>query len=174
MNEMRKLMEAVKHLDEDITAGFRNVTVSMDAEDVRIGDKPTTVAWIYAYDSSDNGMWRQKGFGWDSEMSESDYATLVSEVASDVNWHVEQAVNEIDEWAFNANKPRFNYVTFSSDITPDKELNEKFINDVISRSSLSKMESIDAKTYYNGEPIKLFKIDRPKKTLGQKIKDFVY
>ena len=54
------------------------------------------------------------------------------------------------------------------------ELNKKFINDVISRSSLSKMESIDAKTYYKGEPLKVFKIDRPKKTWGQKIKDFVY
>ena len=146
----------------------------MDAEDVRIGDKPTTVAWIYAYDSSDNGMWFQKRFGWDSEMTESDYATLVSKVAADVNYYVEEAMHQKDEWAFNANKPRYNYVTFSSDIAPDKELNERFVDDVISRSSLSKMESIDAKTYDKGEPIQLFKFDRPKKTLGQKIKDFVY
>lgn len=158
---MRKLMEAVKHLDEDISAGFKSVAVSMDADDAYVDGKPTTVAYIYAYENSEGSMWSQKTFGWDAEMNASEYRGLVADTANSVNGYVQEATNEKSlDWLAN-DTPRYKYIAFGADIGSDKELNEKFIEDVITNSMLSKMERLQGETYYKREPMRLFKIDRP-------------
>ena len=104
---------------------------------------------------------KQKGFGWESEIDEESYAELVREVAADVNYSVDQAKNERDfDWSDG--DFRFDYITFGADISIDKELNARFVNDVISKSLLSKMEKLEGTTYFKGKPVNLFKIERPK------------
>lgn len=156
MNEMRKLMETVSSLFEEAAAGFLNVKVGVDRDDMIINGEDTTADYIYIYNNAD---WEthplQTTFA-QEHISDEDYEEILNSVVPETEGHIRMIMNKEYDWLDGIDL-RSEYIAISSEVHP--AINDKLVKDVIARTMLSQLEPATTE-----EPgVYAFKINRKKK-----------
>ena len=159
MNDMRKLMEAVEQLFDSVPVGFKNVTVSSDADDVYVDGEPLPVKLIWVYD--DAGSWDNQGELTQGVFSSKEYNKVLRSVVDSVRKAVDDAYKETDE--LTDGEYFYDYFAIGADVSPD--INDKLISDLIKELDLSDIPSSRS----DNNRYMVFNIERPKKKKWRKI-----